>query len=156
MARKPPPRRSLTGMTKERAGKFLKRLAEVRSIGYQKLFITCNWENRRFVIESCTIEPPIIASENIIAIDTNIEIETFVNVIIKFGAKREYHYRNRKNDDIENVLSADDMLIHLVPAYSHIALCKQKSILWSSALKYTPDPEIWCPDCGAAFRDRDD
>lgn len=156
MARKPSPRRALTGMTPARAVRFHNRLAEVRSLGYQQLYIQCNWENRRFVIESCAIEPPIIANENIIEIETNIEIKTFVNVIIKFGAQREYHYRNRKKNDIENVLSADDMLIHLVPAYSHIALCKHKSSLWSSALEYTPDPDIWCPDCGAAFRDRDD
>jgi hypothetical protein len=143
-------------MTRAKATRFINRLAEVRKLGYPKLFITCSWENRRFVIESCAIEPPPIANEDIIVIDTNVEIDKFVNEIIKFGAQREYYYRNRKKDDIENVLSADDMLIHLVPAYSHIALCKHKSSLWSSALRYTPDPEIWCPDCGAAFRERDE
>ena len=50
MARKPSPRRALTGMTLARAVRFHNRLAEVRSLGYQQLYIQCNWENRGFVI----------------------------------------------------------------------------------------------------------
>lgn len=156
MARKPSPRRSLTGMTKARATKFIKRLAEVRRLGYYQLYITCGWENRRFVIESCNVIAPPVISANIIAIDTNIEIERFVSEIIKFGARREYEYRNSIKNLIENVSSSDDELIHLVPAYNHISLCRHKSNAWGPALKYTPNTEIWCQDCWTAFHARKD
>ncbi|MEQ6474552.1 hypothetical protein [Comamonas sp. wu1-DMT] len=152
MARKPSPRRTLTGMTKAKAARFINRLSEVCNLGYTKLYITCGWDNRRFVIESCNVITPEFANENIIAIDTNIEIERFVNEIIKFGAKREYEYRNKK--EIENVFSADNGLIHLVPAYNHISLCRHKSSAWGPALKYTPDPEIWCRECWQLYRYR--
>lgn len=158
MPRKPSPKRSCTGMTKTKATKFIATLGKVKDLGHQKLFIQCGWENRRFMIQSCSVTPPKnnpIENENIIVTKTNIDTENFVNAIIKFGAQREYEYRNRNKYDYENVLSNDDNTIHLVPHYSHIALCKHKSSNWGPALKFSPDPTIWCRDCSRASREMD-
>lgn len=153
MPRKPSPGRACTGMTKAKAVKFMATLAKVQSLGHPKLFIQCGWENRRFMIQSCSVFPPNnnqVVNENIIVIKTNIDDESFVNAIIKFGAQREYEYRNRNKSDFEAALSNDDEIIHLVPQYSHIALCKHKSSAWGPSLKLTPDPSIWCRDCWKA------